>query len=171
MQTEVSPLPLHGNTAVEILVNDHKVIKNCLAQLEQASEKSERKTLLEQLKGALTVHNATEENLVYPALDKVAHKRSESEKLYHETAEADVLLFELDTMLKKGEMDEFPRTCEKLKDAVLEHIDDEESSAFPHLEKGADTEDSRLLTQAVREVRSMLRFTPQGRPATERGKV
>ena len=65
-------------------------------------------------KPVLTVHNATEENLVYPALQKFVGQKRESEHLYQETAQADVLVFELDTMLKSGDDASFRETAEKL---------------------------------------------------------
>jgi hemerythrin superfamily protein len=171
MQSDVGELPARGNDAIEILINDHNVVKSLLTQLTQARETTQRQSALEQLKAALTVHNATEENLVYPALDKVAGKKWESQRLYHESAEADVLIFELDTMLKEGDEGEFARRSEKLRDAILEHIDDEENSAFPHLRENADPRQAQMLTESVREFRSALRFAPSGRPSTQRGEV
>lgn len=158
MQSDLSPLPVRGNDAVEILLNDHQVIKSLLSQLTQAGRASQRQQVLEQLKAALTIHNATEENLVYPALDKVAGKKSESQKLYHETAAADVLIFELDTMLKEGDDSDFEAKAEKLQAAILEHIEDEEDSAFPHIQEKAEPQQSQMLTESVREFRSSIRF-------------
>ena len=171
MQSDISALPVRGNDAIEILTNDHQTIKSLLSALTQATQPDRRKETLEQLKGALTIHNATEENLLYPALQVVAGKKSESQKLYHETAEADVLVFELDTMLKEGDDSGFSKTAEKLQSAVLEHIDDEESSAFPHLQKNAEPEQAQMLTQSVREFRSSMQFQSPSRARTETGEI
>jgi len=149
-----------GGDAVEILVNDHTNIKALLQQLTQTHDDAMRIRTLEQLKGLLTVHNATEENLVYPALALVAGKKSESLHLYHETAAADMLVFELDTMLKEGDTSKFEATAKSLQKAVLEHIDDEEQKAFPHLQKHAEPQQAQLLTQSVREFRSSLTYKP-----------
>lgn len=171
MQSDISALPVRGNDAIEILTNDHQTIKSLLSALTQATQPDRRKETLEQLKGALTIHNATEENLLYPALQVVAGKKSESQKLYHETAEADVLVFELDTMLKEGDDSGFSKTAEKLQSAVLEHIDDEENSAFPHLQKNAEPEQAQMLTQSVREFRSSIQFQSPSRARTETGEI
>lgn len=162
MQSDLSPLPLRGNDAIEILLNDHQVIKSLLSRLTQAGQASQRKQVLDQLKAALTIHNATEENLVYPALEKVAGKKTEAQKLYHETAAADVLIFELDTMLKEGDDSDFDAKAEKLQGAVLEHIEDEEDSAFPHIQEKAEPEESQMLTESVREFRNSFRFEMAG---------
>lgn len=169
MQSEVTPLPVRGSDTVEILINDHQQIKRLLNMLTDSYDGAGRKQTLEQLKAALTIHNATEENLVYPALSEVAHKKSEAQKLYHETAEADTLVFQLDTMLKEGKEENFAATAEKLQKMILEHIDDEEQSALPHLQKGAEPMQAQMLTSSVREFRSALQFnsgTPPSRAKT-----
>lgn len=170
MQTNTGELPARGHDAVEILINDHNVVKALLEQLANARDTERRKGVLEQLKAALTIHNATEENLLYPALAEVAGKKSEAQHLYHETAEADLLLFQLDTMLKEGDEAEFESTASKLREAVLEHIDDEEEKAFPQLREKAEPQQAKMLTDSVREFRDALRFTPGSR-ATERGSI
>ncbi len=172
MQSNLDPLPVRGSDTVEILISDHQQIKRLLSALTESTAAPSRKQTLEQLKAALTIHNATEENLVYPALSEVAHKKGEARKLYHETAEADILVFELDTMLKEGKDGNFTTTAEKLQKAVLEHIDDEESSAFPHLQKGADPMHAQLLTTSVREFRSALQFNSAATPGrSEMGEI
>ncbi len=157
MQIDTSLLPARGNDAVEILENDHEVIKELLDQLTSATN-SKRADVLELLKGVLTIHNATEENLVYPAINKVAGSKLESQHLYHETAEADVLFFELDGLLKEGNDDEFARKAVKFRDAVLHHIDEEENKAFPRLEENGDPQNAASLTESMREFRKSLRF-------------
>lgn len=152
-------LPVKGEDAIDILVNDHKTIKDLVQRLPKAERPADRKRILESLVAALTVHNATEENLVYPALQEIAAQKRVSQHLYHETAEADVLIFQLDTMLKQGSADgEYAEMAEKIRDAVLEHIDEEEKKAFPRLQEEADPESMELLTQSVREFRSELQF-------------
>jgi hemerythrin superfamily protein len=158
VENESNVLPVRGRNAIEILVNDHQVIKGLLQELTGASAKKQRKDVLERLKGALTIHNATEENIVYPAINRVARKRAEAEHLYHETAEADILVFELDTLLKVGEDSKFVAKAKKFHSAVLQHIENEETSAFPHLQEKADQNQSKMLTDSVRAFRNSVHF-------------
>jgi hemerythrin superfamily protein len=157
MDIDSNLLPAHGNDAVEILENDHRVIKVLLNELVSASD-SQRSGVVERLVGALTIHNATEENLVYPAINKVAGSKLESQHLYHETAEADVALFELDSMLREGDDSDFSAQATKFQEAVLHHIDEEEKKAFPRLRQNADPEHSERLVDSVRQFRSSLHF-------------
>jgi hemerythrin superfamily protein len=151
-------LPVKGEDAVEILINDHATIKDLVKRLPEAERLADRKRILERLIAALTVHNATEENLVYPALQEIVGEKRVSQHLYHETAEADVAIFQLDTMLKQGVDGKYKLAAEKIRDAVLEHIDEEEKKAFPRLQEEAEPEAMELLTQSVRKFRSELKY-------------
>ncbi len=160
MTHTTQPIPTKGHDAVESLKNEHPLITSMLTELAKATDSQTRTDILERAKSVLTVHNATEENLVYPALQIVAGQKRESEHLYHETGEADVLVFVLDTMLKTGDDAKFAETAAKLRDAVFAHIADEETSAFPELQEKATADQGKMLTQAVQEFRS--KFQPAG---------
>jgi hemerythrin superfamily protein len=157
MQIDTTLLPARGNDAVEILTNDHDVIKTLLNDLTTA-DGSRRREVVEQLVGVLTLHNATEENLVYPAIDKLAGSKLESQHLYHETAEADTLLFELDSMLKERDDSRFADKAEKFADAVRHHIEEEEGKAFPRLRENTDSKSRMLLAESVKKFRNSLHF-------------
>lgn len=159
MTTKTSHVPTKGRDAIEILTNDHDTIKGLLQQLCDSSDESDQMQLLDKLKGLFTVHNATEENLIYPALREIARKKAESQHLVNETAEADLLVFQLDTMLKEGNIEKFQSTAKKLQAAVLEHIRDEEEKAFPHLQDGATEEQAQMLDDSVQKLREALQFT------------
>ena len=157
MQIDTKLLPARGNDAVEILENDHDVIKGLLDKLTSANN-SQRKTVLEKLVGVLTIHNATEENLVYPALNQLAGSKLESDHLYHETAAADNLVFELDGLLRNGDDAAFSAKAEKFADAVRAHIQEEENKALPRLRENIDPADAEQLAESVRMFRKSLHF-------------
>lgn len=161
MQIDTTLLPARGNDAVEILINDHQVIKTLLNELTSATG-TRREEVLEQIKGALTIHNATEENLVYPAIAKDAGSKLEAQHLYHETAEADTLLFTLDSMLKLRDETDFSSLAEKFADAVRHHIEEEEQKAFPRLKENADPRHAQILAESVKQFRKSLHFEMAG---------
>lgn len=162
MQVQQSQLTVRGQDTVAILMNDHQVIKSLLNDLLDAKTAAQHREIFESLKAALVVHNATEENVVYPALSQLADKKSESQKLYHETAEADLLVFDMDALMQAGDEKTFLRKAEKLRSAVFEHIDDEEKSAFPHLQKNMQKQQEQQLTKSVREFRQAFHWEPAG---------
>ncbi len=168
MQRQTTIAPAQGATAIDILVNDHRTIKNLLARLADSRSREERMQCLKELQGVLTVHNATEENLVYPALNRIGKKMFESLHLYYETANAAIHAFEIDTMLKEGaDDDKIQAKVEKFRDAILEHIDDEENKAFPHLQEAADGTERQQLNQSVQTFRGSISFEPMDGPPDE----
>jgi hemerythrin superfamily protein len=80
----------------------------------------------------------------------------QAEHLYHETADADLVVFKLDMMLKKADDAKFEDLAGEFRDAVLEHIGHEEKSAFPQLKKQAAPQQMQTLTKDVRDFRSKL---------------
>ena len=157
MQIDTTLLPVRGDDAVEILHNDHRVIKTLLTELTSEAPQ-ERKRVFDRLVGVLTIHNSTEENLIYPAINKLGGSKEESQHLYHETADADVLAFELDALLKGGDVSQFGVKAEKFQEAVLAHIDEEESNALPRLLEIGDPRKVEELAEAVRTFRKSLHF-------------
>src|SRR5579862_5416937 len=103
------PLPVHGPTIVEILKHDHQVIARLLADLTTAKTTESRGHALISLRAALVVHNSTEELFVYPALATIARRKADSQHLYHDTAAANVLMFDLEVSLQNGNDSEFDR--------------------------------------------------------------
>jgi hemerythrin superfamily protein len=160
MQQTTERYPAKGRDATEILVNDHRTIKGIIDELVDLTPPELWAKKFEELKRILTIHNATEENLVYPAIAKVAGDEKEASQLYHETAAADMLVFELDAALKNGSNDTFLAKLAKLRDAVHEHIDEEEKTAFLRLRESVDGAKSESLTRSVKEFRDALTFKP-----------
>lgn len=138
-----------GDDAIAILINDHIAIKELLTALNEASP-VEREPLLKRLKLLLTVHNATEENLIYPAIRLLSRRPEAADTLYEQTAHADVVVWMLSN-LDPGDS-AFDTNAAQLRDAVLEHVHLEEVHEFPQLRDAAATEMAKL-TADVREFR------------------
>jgi hemerythrin superfamily protein len=150
-------IPATGD-AIAILMHDHAQVKPLLLQLPDASPAT-RKGLLDEIVAALTVHNATEENLVYPAIREIAGREQHAGQLYHQQDEAKILIWELSNLLDDDA--EFKPKAEKLRDAILAHVHQEEEHEFPHLREAAGT-DMNQITAEVRKFRREFRFTPVG---------
>jgi hemerythrin superfamily protein len=150
--------PAKGRDATEILVNDHRAIKGILDELVTEMPPEQRTIKFEELKRILTIHNATEENLVYPALATVANDEGEALKLYHDTADADILVFELDAALRDGDDTTFHNKVGQLRTAVYEHIDNEEATAFPRLRGSVEADSAQTLTRSVKTFRASVTF-------------
>jgi len=154
-------LPAVGDDAIEILENDHRAVKPLLTGLVEGSA-TQRLSVLEQLKAALTIHNATEENFVYPAIRDLANRPLHAGRLYGEQDEAKMALWELSQL--EADDPDFDEKAIKLREAILAHVDNEERSEFPRLRESLDPLDLEKLTADVLAFRASLRFAPL--PAT-----
>jgi hemerythrin superfamily protein len=157
MSSDDDVLPVVGTDAIAILENDHKVVKQLLDELTQTSG-NERTAVLERLKAVLTIHTATEENLVYPAIQELAKRPIHAGQLYHQQDEAKVVVWELG-MMDQGDPG-FQSKATKLREAVLAHAQREEESEFPHLREAVDAGGLAKLTADVRRFRNSFVFEP-----------
>jgi hemerythrin superfamily protein len=146
---------VNGNrSAIDILLDDHEIVKRSFEEL-AGSEPSERAAVLEELKALLAIHNATEENLVYPAIRFLAARPHDAETLYHQQDEAEATLWSIDAAIKGVlEGDDVDERIDTLHKAVLAHIRKEEQTEFPHLREALDGDALDRLTDDVRAFRS-----------------
>jgi hemerythrin superfamily protein len=148
-----------GDDAIEILMNDHQIVKTLFAELADATTVDDRFAILDELKTVLTVHNATEENLVYPSIRLKSGRSTDADTLYHQQDEAKVAIFQIDDMLKHSES---PTTLDAriatLQTAVLAHVQKEEGTEFPLLRDALGPKGMAELTEAVREFRDDFGF-------------
>lgn len=151
--------PVAGDDAIEMLENDHRLIKDLFTKLLAASQVSEQSLVLENLKAVLTVHNATEENLVYPAVRVAASRAKDADTLYHQQDEAKVGIWKLNAILMGAlKNEDFGKHARELQDAVLAHVRKEEQTEFPHLRNALKGKGLTHLTDAIREFRSKFIF-------------
>jgi len=118
--------------AIDLLVNEHYQVKQLLTQLPTTTG-AERVQLLEAIKNALVVHNASEENVIYPAINDLADRPQHAHALYHQQDDAQVLVWELTQLVAND--DRFVEKAEKLRDAILAHVQQEEEHEFPRLQE------------------------------------
>ena len=143
-------VPTVGNDAIEILLNDHRSVKQILDRLPELSA-SEREPQLRRMKAMLTVHNATEENCVYPAIHELAGRHMHADTLYHQQDDAERHLWSL-SHLDSADRD-FATKAEALRDEILAHVESEETSEFPKLRDALSPTQLQMLTAEVRQFR------------------
>jgi len=136
--------------ALDLLIDEHRQIKDLLHKLQNANE--DRAAVLEQLKGILVVHCASEENVVYPAIRDLADRPMHATTLYHEQDDAQVAVWELAQLTTDDE--KFTDKAAKLRDAIYAHIEQEEDHEFPSLRTDAPPEALSNLTADMRKFRA-----------------
>jgi len=149
--------PAVKGDAIDILLEDHRRIEALLNQISQtsANNPTQRTQLLQQLISLLTIHNATEEHLVYPAIYAIANLQTNARQLYQQQDQAKLLTFELDQLSKSDP--NWDDRFNVFRKALLAHVSQEEKSDFPRLRQAAGNK-LTAITAKVRQLRSQ--FNP-----------
>jgi iron-sulfur cluster repair protein YtfE (RIC family) len=122
-------LPNGAPDVLALLEAEHKAALGLLDQIIASSDAQQRANVLRKLADALTIHNANEENIVYPAIRDAAHKADDAAMLYHQQDDAKVVIAQL--MLAPKDDAAFTDGAKKLRAALADHIHQEETVDFP----------------------------------------
>ena len=141
--------PSASGDAIDILLADHRNIEALMDQIAQTtdSDVTAREQLLQQLADLFTLHNSTEENIIYPAIRDIADLPIDTVKLYYEQDEAKIMVFELDQLPKNDP--QWGNRFKKLRTAVLAHVAQEENIDFPRLRTAAGPKLAELTTKVL----------------------
>ncbi|MBF8675807.1 hemerythrin domain-containing protein [Pseudomonas fulva] len=124
--------------AIELLTQDHQLVKKLLEELSSTTERAVKKRaeLLERIKHEVTVHTALEEEILYPAIKEAGGK--EEEKMYYEAKEehrtVDSLVLPDLEGTDTGTV-QFAGRVKVMKELLEHHIEEEESELFPTARK------------------------------------
>jgi len=150
----MTAIPVIGDDAFEILEHDHRRIKTYLERL--INDSATRRDTLMNLSTLFTVHNATEENYVYPAVANIAHLPNDAAELFHQQDEAKSVVWSLHHIGRTQGYDSqaFTEMATTLLHAALKHVHLEESRDFPRLRAALGPVHLAELTHEVRQFRS-----------------
>jgi hypothetical protein len=116
--------------ALKLLKQDHEKVKKLLSEIESTTERAikTRTTQLARLKQELTIHEAIEEEIFYPALKEHAKTREIALEAYEEHGVVDTIM---------GEIERTPVDDERwmakftvMKENIEHHIEEEEGEMF-----------------------------------------
>jgi hemerythrin-like domain-containing protein len=146
--------------AIELLEQDHQVVKQLLEKLVATTERAvkTRQDLLHKLHLELTVHTDIEEQIFYPAYEKAGGREeavmSAEAKEEHRTVDSLVL-----PDLVKTDPASIPFTgrAKVLKELLEHHIEEEEEEMFPKARKLLGAEKLEELGKLMEERRRSLK--------------
>ncbi|MNO47857.1 DNA nickase [compost metagenome] len=124
--------------AIELLKQDHKVVKKLLAEITETSDRASKKRneLLGKIELELAVHTAIEEEILYPALKAAGNK--EEAKMFYEAKEEHRAVDSLvlpDLKQTQPDTQQFAGRLKVLKELLEHHIEEEETEMFPDAQK------------------------------------
>ena len=133
---------------VKIIKQDHRTVKSLFRQFERADRRADKQKLAEEIIEELSIHATIEEQLVYPLL-REAEKRLERPVLnaLEEHHAAKLVLAELDKM--KVDDERYDAKMHVVREAVEMHIDEEEETLLPRLDKILDDDMRSTLAEAM----------------------
>jgi hypothetical protein len=140
--------------ALQLLVADHKKVRNLFAQFNRARTAKQKRDLFARIKIELDTHAALEEEVFYPAM-RAAMKGRKVEKAYGEHEVVKGLLRDLAT---RGEVDDgYEGRMAVLQQSVLTHAREEETGMFVSARRALDSSSLADLGKQMESHRRSLR--------------
>ncbi len=128
--------------ATDVLKKEHAAVKKLFGEFRKAGGRAAKKRgqLAEKIGHELQIHTQIEEEIFYPAMQQAAgHLVDEARREHEEVKE---LVAEVEEMEPTGE--EFLERMTELRQAVEEHVKEEESELFARARALGDAELHRL---------------------------
>ena len=116
--------------ALTLLKDDHDKVKSMLSKLDDTTERAEvtRTEGLAKLKQELTVHEAIEEEILYPALIEFAKTKDITLEAFEEHHVVDMIMAELEQTPVEDET--WAAKLTVMKENLEHHIEEEEDDMF-----------------------------------------
>lgn len=138
------------NTFFEILIEDHKKVKNLFLQMETASSGSDR--IFSEIQEELKTYMDVEEKFLYPTLEKEIQAR---DMAMASNEEHQVTKDVLQGMSSISQSDQrWKAKVAVLRKLVNHHIKEEEDSLFPIAKKVLDEKTIQDITQNIQQAKS-----------------
>ncbi|MBI4779849.1 MAG: hemerythrin domain-containing protein [Oscillatoriophycideae cyanobacterium NC_groundwater_1537_Pr4_S-0.65um_50_18] len=137
----------------DIIRADHTKANVLFAEIESSNSPQKTQEFFGQLYKDLTVHAEAEEQVVYPAV-RPFYGEDHTQELYSEQAEMKEMLDRLKGMDPASPA--FKDTVKLLKEAVLDHVRQEESTMLPAIGKNFSDQESQRLATEFKSAKSRL---------------
>jgi hemerythrin superfamily protein len=129
----------------DVIRMDHQKVNMLFGQIEGTDDPQKIQEYFGQIYKDLTVHAEAEEQVVYPAV-RPFYGESDTQELYDEQAEMKVMLDSIKAMSPSSP--EFKQQVKRLKDAVMDHVRQEESTMFAAIRNNcSDEQKEQMATQ------------------------
>jgi hemerythrin superfamily protein len=134
---------------IQVLTQDHRTVEQLFDQYEESMDAS----VLAQICDELQIHTQVEEEIVYPTLARIDRPLEE-----HAEEEHDQARHLIEEIMSSGyDSPQAQRMAMQLKQAVMEHVEEEESKAFPELRERMDDQLRTLGDRVVARKEEMQR--------------
>lgn len=144
--------------ATTMLVDDHESVRELLHQALHAHDASRRTELLLQLRREFEIHSRLEEQVLYPALERLGtewgHHVDDYEREHQQLRAMlrDVVSPDIDP----DDADDIETRLEEIRESLEAHTSDEGENAFPAIEERLGTTELRSIERRMVRIRETL---------------
>ena len=137
----------------DVIRMDHQKVNVLFAEIEKSDDPQKIEEYFGQLYKDLTVHAKAEEQVVYPAVRSL-YGEDNVQELYDEQAEMAVILDQIKATAPNSEA--FKQQIKQLKDIVMDHVRQEESTLFATIRDNFSSEQSERLATEFKAAKEKL---------------
>ena len=150
------PWAKNENDPFQLLMSDHRRFETLLKEGEATTERAKkgRREILKALTSELNVHEAIEEQILYPALKPIAEAHDLVLEGHEEHHAADMLIKELHEVATDDE--KWGAKFKVLKESIEHHISEEENGMFPAARGAMPKEELMALGAKMRALKAEL---------------
>ncbi|MBR8832270.1 MAG: DNA nickase [Chroococcopsis gigantea SAG 12.99] len=137
----------------DVIRMDHQKVNILIMEMEKCEDPTKLQEYFGQLYADLSAHSEAEEQIVYPHV-RPFYGNEPTDELYHEQAELKGLLEQMKSAGPSSS--EFKSLLKQVKDAVMDHTRQEESTMFAAIRNNCSTEQQELLATQFKEAKKQL---------------
>jgi hemerythrin superfamily protein len=137
----------------DVIRMDHQKVNVLFGQINSTNDPQKIQEYFGQIYKDLTVHAEAEEQVVYPAV-RSFYGDSDTQELYDEQAEMKVMLDQIKAMNPGSP--EFKQQVNRLKDIVMDHVRQEESTMFAAIRNNCSDQQKEQLATQFKSAKSKL---------------
>lgn len=137
----------------DIIRMDHQKVNMLFTQIEGTQDPQKIQEYFGQIYKDLMVHAEAEEQVVYPSV-RPFYGDSDTQELYDEQAEMKVLLDSIKSMSPSSA--EFKQQVNRLKDIVMDHVRQEESTMFAAIRNNCSDDQKEQMATRFKEAKAKL---------------
>jgi hemerythrin superfamily protein len=146
----------------DVIRMDHQKVNVLFMQIEGTDDPQKIQEYFGQIYKDLTAHAEAEEEVVYPAV-RPFYGEHDTQELYDEQAEMKRILESLKSMSPSAS--EFKAQIKQLKDIVMDHVRQEESTMFTAIRNNCSDEQKEQLATQFKTAKSKNQwYEPRGKP-------
>lgn len=137
----------------DIIRMDHQKVNVLFTEIEKSNDTQKIQEYFGQIYKDLTVHAEAEEQVVYPVV-RPFYGEGDTQELYDEQAEMKVLLDRIKASSPGSS--EFKNGIKQLKDIVMDHVRQEESTMFSAIRDNCNSEQSEKLATEFKAAKDQI---------------